>query len=154
MQEATVWSKIKEKLTFANIVVSFLGLIGTAIMTGAAQPTLSWFTDTAAAVRDDWSCQGRAAENEGDRLSGLTEEHLAAKEMADAKLLFARAITQYEKAYACGFPDAGIRLAVLHCTGMGTPKNALKARQYVLEIEAAHPTRSGRTKDVRGLCRM
>lgn len=145
--DGTLGGGIRARLTPVRLALAVLGLIGTAILTGVGQPALTWFRDTAAEVRDDWMCGGRVAMAEGDRLSDL-----AAKEPARAIEHLKTANPFYEKAYGCGFPDAGIRLAVAHCMGLGVPKDALKARQYILEIEGKFEAKRARAKDARQLC--
>lgn len=120
--------------------------VGT-IATGTLAPWLDWFSERGSVVLDAATCGGRTAMTEGDRLS-----ELAAKEPSRAIAYFTEANPHYIKAYGCGFPDAGIRLAVAHCMGLGVPKEPLKARQYILEVEAKHPSKLGRAKDVRKLC--
>lgn len=102
-----LWRRFRAKLTPISIILTLSGMVGTAVLTGIAQPALSWFTETASSVRDDLICGGRIAEAEGDRLSGLAERALAAKEVTKAQALFRDANSQYEKAYKCGFPDSG-----------------------------------------------
>lgn len=98
---------------------------------------------------DHWTCGGRAAMAEGDRLSTQ-----ASADLARAQLLFREANVHYAKAYACGFPDAGLRLAVAHCMGLGTAKEPSKARQIVLQIEGKHPEKVNRAGDVRKACNL
>jgi hypothetical protein len=146
-RDESVWDGIKSRLTPTKIILTLLGMGGMAVLTGVAQPVLSWVTENSSSLRDDWTCGGRAAMAEGDRLS-----ELAGKEPARAQRYLTEANAHYLKAYGCGFPDAGIRLAVSHCMGLGTPKNSLKARQIVLEIEAKYEAKRGRAGDVRKLC--
>lgn len=123
-----------------------LTLIG-ALATGSLGPWIDWGSQKGYALLDAATCKGHAAMAEGDRLSGLAENDLS-----QSQPLFEQANGHYAKAYSCGFPDAGIRLAVAHCMGLGTPKNLMSARQLVLEIESSHPNKAGRAADVRKLC--
>jgi hypothetical protein len=145
-----------KEMTLGKIIASavLIPLLG-AMLVWSLGGWPDWVRERADHIRDDWTCRGRAAQAEGDRLSALAEKELKAKDVARAQDLFRDANRHYEKAYACpGFPDAGIRLAVAHCMGFGVQKSQLKARQYVLEIEKNHPTSAGRAGDVRKLCGM
>lgn len=148
-KDDSLWGRLREKLTPVNLLITVLGMIATAAATGVGKPILSWVTDHAEIMRDAATCGGRAAMAEGDRLSTQ-----AAADVARAQLLFREANVHYAKAYACGFPDAGIRLAVAHCMGLGTAKEPSKARQIVLQIEGKHPEKVGRAGDVRKACNL
>ena len=127
---------------------TILAAVLTTVFTGTFAPWLNWFAEKGSHVLDAATCGGRAAEAEGDRLSTQ-----AAADVTRAQELFREANVHYAKAYACpGFPDAGIRLAVAHCMGLGVPKNLQKARQYINEIEGKHEGKRGRAKEARQLC--
>lgn len=145
----TGWiAKFRQELTPAKIItaVVLFPILG-AIVTGTAASWIDWSVAHAKTAFDDLGCKGRAAMAEGDRLSDL-----ASKEPARALDYLKAANPHYEKAYGCGFPDAGIRLAVAHCMGLGVPKDALKARQYILEIEGKYDAKRGRAADARKAC--
>ena len=128
----------------------FLPLIGWAvptIATGTFAPQLAWVSDKGTAMVDAATCGGRAAMMEGDRLS-----EAASRDVKQAQSLFREANAFYSKAYACGFADAGIRLAVGHCMGLGAGKDLPRARQIILDVEGNHPTKAGRAGDARKLC--
>lgn len=148
-QDESVWHGIRARLTFTNVTLTLLGMVGMAVLTGLAQPALSWFTDTASAMRDDWTCKGRQAMAEGDRLS-----ELAAKDAGRAQALFREANAHYEKAFACGFPDAGIRLAGAHCLGLGTEKEPRRALQLLLQIEDKYPDKKMRIETAKKACNL
>lgn len=134
-----------KKMTLGAIV----GGVILEVMTKSLSP---WAFASFHHYYDRWTCGGHAAQAEADRLSEQTERLVAAKDTARGLALFRDAASRYEHAYKCGYPDAGIRLAVLHCKGLGVPKDALKARQYVLEIESKWDAKRGRAKDVRQVC--
>lgn len=92
-------------------------------------------------------CGGDAAMSHGDKLS-----ELALGPLGPAAAGHAEANPYYVKAYACGIPDAGIRLVVAHCMGFGTPKNAQKARQILREIEQKYPHKIHLAGDARKAC--
>jgi hypothetical protein len=127
--------------------VTLGAIVGGIILEVMKQSLSPWAFASFHQHYDHWTCGGRAAMAEGDRLSTQ-----ASAEVAKAQALFREANVHYAKAYACGFPDAGIRLAVAHCMGLGTAKEPSKARQIVLQIEAKHPEKVGRAADVRRAC--
>ena len=129
--------------------VTLGALVGGIILEVTTKSLSPWVYAAAHHYYDDFRCGGRIAMAEGDRLYDL-----AAKEPARAPEHFKAANPYYAKAYGCGFPDAGIRLAVAHCMGLGTPKDILKARQLVLQIEGKHPEKVGRAGDVRKACNL
>jgi len=130
------------KLTLATVIS---GLI-IELATQSLSPVI---ISAAADTYDRFVCGGAAAQAEGDRLSKV-----ALQNIDQAQEIFAEANTHYEKAYACGFQDAGIRLAFAHCTGLGVPKEPIKARAIVLQIERAHENMAGRDKDLRAACNL
>lgn len=141
--------EVRKELTLGRIIASVLIL---PIIGGVLLWALGGWPDSikemADRLRDDWTCAGRLAIVEGDRLTDA-----ASAEPRRAGEHLKAAIPHYEKAYhTCGFPDAGIRLAVAHCMGLGVPKNEPKARQYILEVEGRYEAKRPRAKDARQLC--
>lgn len=120
-----------------------------SIATGAFAPQIAWVSERGAAAIDSIWCQGLAAMEEGDRLS-----EAATKDIAKAQDLFRQANIHYEKAYGCGFPDAGVRLVAAHCLGLGTDKNESKARQWLLQVEKDHPDRKTRIDFAKKACKL
>jgi hypothetical protein len=82
-------------------------------------------------------CEGRAALEEGHKMS-----RLAIGDLAQAQTLFAQANTHYRKAHACGIPEAGLRLAMAHCQGLGEPKSVPRGRQLIVDTETAFRDRA------------
>ena len=142
-----VWRRLKSRLTPTSIAVGVIVPVLGALASGAGKPAIDRARELGDEYRDAYFCGGRDAMTEGDRLSDL-----AAKEPTRAPEHFRAANPFYEKAYGCGFPDAGIRLAVAHCMGLGTQKDVRKARQYILEVEGKYEAKRARAKDARQLC--
>ena len=131
-----------QRLTLAAVVAA----IALELATKSVSPMIG------AAIADGYDryfCGGAAARLEADRLSRQADA-----DSASAHELFGQANQLYEKAYSCGFPDAGLRLAFAHCSGLGTPIDQTKARGLVVEIESAHPSLTGRASDVRKACNL
>jgi hypothetical protein len=129
-----------------------LGAMATAIIgalvVGPLQSGVNRSTNAILELWDGAMCGGHAASNEGDRLS-----ELASQDPKQARERFHAANEQYRIAYfKCGLPDAGLRLAVAHCIGLGEPKDVQQARHLVLEIESKFPEKIGRAGDVRRAC--
>ena len=131
-----------KKLTIGAIV----GGILLEVTTRSLSP---WVTSGVGYAYDAVACGGRAAMMEGDRLS-----EAASQDVTRAQTLFREANSHYAKAYACGFPDAGIRLAANYCLGLGAPKDNARALQVILEIEDRHEAKRGRAGDVRRACKL
>ncbi|WP_144083558.1 hypothetical protein [Hyphomicrobium nitrativorans] len=151
LEQEPFLKQVRSRLALRRITLAILGVLATAILgaliSGAGKPLLSWAEMRADGLRDDWLCGGRAAMAEGDRLTALAE-----REEVRASEFLSEANASYQKAYDCGFPDAGLRLAVANCLGLGTPKNNHRARQLVLEVEGKYREKAGRASDVRKLC--
>ncbi len=143
--------KVLSKLTLGKIAAAVLLAAVAAVVTPAAKaafaPWIHEATDALTTIVDSYTCKGIPAMAEGDRLVKLASAD--PKQAAD---LFRSANDHYRKAYACGYPDAGIRLAVSYCMGLGETKSGPMARQIILDIEAKYPERRGRAGDVRRLC--
>ena len=129
------------------VILAILAAIVGALALGPLQPLVNRSTTYVLDQWDGLACGGRAASEAGDRLS-----EAASNDPEQARTLFQQANEQYAKAYACGYPDAGLRLAVSHCMGLGMPKDQRKARSLVLEVESHHPEKIGRANDVRRTC--
>lgn len=148
-RDDTIFSKLKHRLTVGNILLTLLGIVATAALTGAGRPVVQWATEIGDYARDSAFCGGRAAMVEGDRLSDA-----ASRDVKQAQSLFREANVFYSKAYACGFADAGVRLAASHCLGLGTEKNEGKAKQLLLEVERDHSDRKVRIDLARKACKI
>lgn len=133
------------------LLIALVALIGKGFLEGTVnkvmEPLATKMVDTAHYYWDDYTCRGRAAEEEADRLSLLV-----GKRPTQAYTLFRQAYVKYQEAWSCGRPDAGLRLAVAHCKGLGTPKDQLKAHGLVNEIEEKYPAKRERMKEVRKEC--
>jgi hypothetical protein len=125
-----------------------VGVIG-AVVVGSFSLYLTRMTDFGRDLVDHYTCEGKANLAEGDRLSLL-----AAQNASVAQKHFHQANQHYRVAYNCGFSDAGLRLAVAHCMGLGEPKDARRARQYVLDVEGKFPEKQRRADDVRKACNL
>lgn len=132
-----------------TIAGALLTTVVGAIATGAFNPWLTWASERGRLVLDGATCGGSAAMAEGDRLS-----ELAARDATHAQDLFRQANGHYEKAYTCGFPDAGIRLAAAHCLGMGTEKQPRRALQLLLQIEDKYPDKKMRIDTAKKACNL
>lgn len=115
-----------------TITGALLTTVVGAIATGAFDPWLTAAKERGRLVLDGVTCGGSAAMAEGDRLS-----ELATKDAGRAQALFREANTHYEKAFACGFPDAGIRFSFGRYT---TTEDIDRATSVVLEALRAAQT--------------
>jgi hypothetical protein len=129
------------------------GAIGTAVI-GAivpssliSKPIAAYFTK----MQDDLLCGGGAAMSLADQLHDQAVE-MVRKDPVRADAVFKEANDNYRKAYACGFPDAGLRLAVAYCLGLGTKEDRGQAHRLILAVESSNVEKSGRASTARRTC--
>lgn len=142
-KEKTHVGKIFWQVLAAVILLPIAG----ALVTGTLSSWIDCSVESTKAAADSLWCKGNAAMQEGDRLS-----QLAYANPRERQVWFREANQQYRKAYGCGFPEAGLRLVLAHCAGLGETKNEREARRLIIEVESKHRVPAGRLNDFRKEC--
>jgi len=110
-------------------------------------PVTGIIANKSAELWSDLACGGGQALAEAERKNA---EALGLRQMMSESAK--EALRLYGKAYSCGNPDAGIMVATAHCDGLGTPKNDVRARELLLQIEDAFPHKVARVNGARRHC--
>jgi hypothetical protein len=139
MSEEQKSSNSLKRLTIATLILTIIGWIISGIIQDVTSPPALTFLNT---KWDDYTCQGRLSEIAADKLAiGEMLPYEIKKDMNNPHYLELRkkVFVLYEKAYKCGFPDSGLRLAAAYCKGVGVPVDFPKAKRIIMEIQKKYP---------------
>lgn len=149
---AVLWRRIRRNSRVTVLVFVVAAWLFNAILEDVTTPVL----DRMFAPVDHWfnemMCSSEAPAKRADEMTDEAKLALARKDVTRAETLLALSVKDYRASYKCGNPDAGLRLAVAYCMGMGVPLDRSHGRELILEIEHNFPNKQGRASDARRYC--